>query len=511
MIGEILDFLQCAEDFPEIPEAVHDRFGNIVDVRGRDIRLHDPVRNCVLKLERIPDGELRYAMRYRIAYAVGVYAPTSIAGEFETIKKLLELGGSPRGFDHMTIDWWRKLRATLRTNATEWSLHALRLWYLWLEREGFPGIHEDIANEIEDWRIPGMVKGEAVRVRDPERGPLTWSQFAHLITRLTNEAAKDVTTDLALVKLCVNLGLNSRQLALLEERDLSYVTDPETGEKDYFLDVPRIKKRLAARETKRRHIERETGEIIETLIGKNRMVRGEIEWEQSGKMPIFCRQRPKDYAPSSPLRQRFEWHLSTKHIQTLVCGFSESIELRAGASSERFWLSPRRLRYTFATMLAATGAPPRAIAEALDHTDLQHVGVYVQATGKLADRLNNAIGAHLEPWVKRFIEGPEDSIPTGRANTIYHPDPTRALGIGYCGSSSRCGLYLPDSCYGCDFFQPWKEADHQSVLERLLMRKSELLEKRANESDRIPHQLDAAIEGVQLVIAAQAIAEERVK
>jgi hypothetical protein len=263
------------------------------------------------------------------------------------------------------------------------------------------------------------------------------------------------------------------------------------------------------RETKKRHICFETGVMLEKIIEKNRLKRGEIEWEQFGKMPIFSRNTPRKLPATSPLARRFEWHSSTSMIAGLIRKFSETHELMAGGSNERIYLNARRLRYTFGTMLAATGAPPVAIAEALDHSDLQNVGVYVLATGKLADRLNDAIGRHVDPWVKRFMVGPVESIPENGANVVLSPDPSKALGIGYCGLSSQCSLFPPDSCYGCDFFQPWIDADHESVLRRVELRKAGLIEKQGNLKDRIPHQLDAVIESLKLVIEAQKIAKER--
>jgi integrase len=508
MIPAAISFAGELEDLPEIPQFVHDRFGNLVEIRDDEIQLHDPVKNCVLRLRRFPEGNIRYAMQYRIAHSVGVYAATAVLAEVDAIMYLLEDAVTPLSLEEMTIGWWRKTRTDLQGKSEEHKLSRLRMWYVWLDDEGFPGVDTDVANEIDEWRIPGMVKGEAVRSRDSERGPLTWGQFAHLITKLTNVAKSGATAELAATKLCVNLGLNARQLALLEERDLTSFTDPDTGERDFFLDVPRMKKRLAKRETKRRSIQPETGEILEKLILKNQEHRDFVPWEQTGKMPIFCRSKPKEYPASSPLSQRFEWHVTSRLIHHLVRSFSELYELRF-SDGDRFYLSPRRIRYTFATMLAATGAPPRSIAEALDHTDLQHVGVYVQATGKLADRLNKAIGRHLEPWVKRFIEGPPESLVSDSSRVIYHPDPTQHLLIGYCGLHSRCHDFPPDSCYGCDLFHPWRDADHSSVLGRLEARKAKLMADRGNASDRIPHQLDVAIENAKLVVAAQKIAQER--
>jgi hypothetical protein len=63
---------------------------------------------------------------------------------------------------------------------------------------------------------------------------------------------------------------------------------------------------------------------------------------------------------------------------------------------------PKRFRYTFGVRLAEEGASKTVIADRLGHTDLQHVGVYVQASPKIVENIDKAIGTQLAPLARAF-------------------------------------------------------------------------------------------------------------
>jgi len=147
--------------------------------------------------------------------------------------------------------------------------------------------------------------------------------------------------------------------------------------------------------------------------------------------------------------------------------------LGADYEERQLRLSPRRLRYTFACRLAAQGAAPKVIAELLDHTDLQHVAVYVETAASLVDRLSATIDATLQPIIDRYmgkiIENYEDVSDSGE----FSPIPGREFhgnfigGIGLCGSGSLCKLAPPMTCYICEHFLPRIDAPHERMLEEM--------------------------------------------
>ena len=55
----------------------------------------------------------------------------------------------------------------------EWKLGALKGFLLAWNGWGFPGVSDDVATLLRDWRIRGNEKGRAVAQTDPHRGPYT--------------------------------------------------------------------------------------------------------------------------------------------------------------------------------------------------------------------------------------------------------------------------------------------------------------------------------------------------
>lgn len=288
----------------------------------------------------------------------------------------------------------------------------------------------------------------------------------------------------------------------LEERDLHFYDDVKTGTQVYTLDVPRIKKRQIDRDTKQRRISQETGRVLYELIEQNRKQFGGA---QDSNRPIFCRRSPRAIAFADAAMNRFAYHWTCPEFSNAVADFGDKNELRTpGAGDRRFRIFPRRLRYTFATRLAVEGAPPRVIAEALDHTDLQNVQVYIETAGKMAERLTSALGPSLRPITERFlgrmIAGPEE------AGEATKPIPARLSSkmmghIGSCGGHT-CMEVPPLACYRCRYFSPWRMADHEGLLETVVEFRELIVRGMAT-----PYSLDIvdqAISGIKSVIEAKA-------
>ena len=66
-------------------------------------------------------------------------------------------------------------------------------------------------------------------------------------------------------------------------------------------------------------------------------------------------------------------------------------------------LTARRLRYTFATKLVASGASPQEVADALDHSSTAHVMVYFNSRSDVVQRLDKAVRLALAPIAQAFM------------------------------------------------------------------------------------------------------------
>ena len=121
------------------------------------------------------------------------------------------------------------------------------------------------------------------------------------------------------------------------------------------------------------------------------------------------------------------------------------------------------------------------IAEILDHTDTQNVGVYTEATPAIIERIDRAIAMQMAPLAQAFAgklikseaEATRGADPSSRIIDLRIDRSGQAMGS--CGQYSHCGFSAPIACYRCSCFEPWLDGPHEAVLAYLLDRREKLL------------------------------------
>lgn len=487
-----------AGEFPDVPEFVIDRFRNRVDTTGLVWRICDPSRPVSLNWELMQEGELRTALQLWICRCIRRLSPGEAQNQYQDIKAVLTLPlPRPTALDGLDMRWWRSVRSALENMPSDrrYIMHRARAWFEWMADQGW--VDEDTAFEIATWSIPGNEKGQAVARRDKDSGPLDDVQFNILWQSVLKP--QPATNGQAATMICLDLGPNAKSLALLEERDLKVYADPKSGKKRYALAVPRIKKQKNYRETKLRPISPATGVVIEALIAENQSTWGPAD----PKRPIFCRTRP--VRSDADGMQRFPLHCTSQLVSAAVIGYAKTRDLRVpGSGDTDFHVTPRRLRYTYATRLAIEGASAVMIAELLDHTDLQNVMVYIEAAGHMVNILSTALGPALTPTVDRFmgrmVDKPEEAVPNDPAKHIPAKVSGGMIGhIGTCGCGSLCRSAPPFGCYRCAHFQPWSVADHEGLRDNL-MRIRDLV-RAGDRTGAVSGVFDETLQAVESVIA----------
>ena len=96
------------------------------------------------------------------------------------------------------------------------------------------------------------------------------------------------------------------------------------------------------------------------------------------------------------------WHLFSSDFTNLIQDAVERYGIISPRTSKLLHLTTRRLRYTFATNRVREGISARELADALDHTDLQHVRVYFDARSTVVERLDRAAAMAIAPMLKLF-------------------------------------------------------------------------------------------------------------
>jgi integrase len=354
---------------------------------------------------------------------------------------------------------WSDLSEGMARAFLEWSVKhtaekgidfsCLRTFYEWGVARGYADFRRDTLSVLHSIKAESNPKGHHVRFRHPVKGPFSSDELLLIKKALQEKKGED--RDRAIVMLHLELGLNPYASVQIANADFKrYETEHLTT---YQIDVPRIKKRMAHRETKRRPISGPLGQQLEQL--------------QQG-------------APEDRL---LHWLAPSDPQQTIMKAMRRFVRAAAIVSPQTGTLlsmTPRRFRTSLATHMAAQGASRFHIAEILDHTDLQNVEVYVQTLSSIADQVASATDTVLLPLVKRFFgkiidetEGIKSADASPQVIPAYAPHLSLPVlntgGLGLCGrKEGLCRLFPPLSCYLCPSFVAFRQGPHQEMLTSLL-------------------------------------------
>jgi hypothetical protein len=327
----------------------------------------------------------------------------------------------------------------------------------------------------------GNAKGHNVRFRDVIRGPFSPDELL-LIGRAVRENL-GTSEDRAIVMLHLELGHNPNASARLRNSDL--IRYETTSGAVWQLDVPRVKKRISRRETRRRPISNALGSLLKSLAEGD---------------------------PDGPLLHWLPTSSPEAAINVAMRRFAQAADLISPRTQLRMRMNARRFRFSIATHMAEEGASLFQIAEVLDHTDTQNVRVYIETASSIADPVALATDDALAPLVRRFqgrvIDSDEHLPAAGHSNQripaavphlgIPHLD---VGGIGLCGrdadTDGLCQLLPPLSCYLCPSFAALRTGPHRQMQESI----DEFLRSHEHHSDRrILLQLDQVRTAIRQVI-----------
>jgi integrase len=365
------------------------------------------------------------------------------------------------------------------------SLDRHRQWYLgslagllkkW-HALGWHGVTADAVLLLNELRLKGNQKGAAVLTMDHQYGPYTDVEFAGIQAAL-DEGYRTGLVDIAsylLAELFILLGQRPVQYAALKVRDVS-VRRTQEGDLIYCINVPKAKQRnapLRSRFTERVVISRIGVPLVQYAAQVKERFSERLT--DPANAPLF---------PSRGIRQcarGFEYHSDSDGVRGWLQDTLGKLRVRSERTGNPVHILPIRFRRTIATRAAEEGYGELIIAELLDHSDTQNVGVYVEATPAIVERIDRAVAMQMAPLAQAFAgvlikdesEATRGNDPSSR---IVDPriDPSMQP-MGSCGHYGFCGLLAPIACYTCSNFQPWLDGPHEAVLAHLLERREQLL------------------------------------
>lgn len=383
--------------------------------------------------------------------------------------------------DEITVDALSNYRASFDSD-NEYKLGALKgfllAWYEWR----FYGIGKEAIGYLEELVLRGNPKGNAVKGACPYSGPLTHNELGALIdwasnafnTRLLNleEYACFMTLALTGRRFIQVRALRSTDLILREDRNGN----------DYVINCPRAKQRgisfrgqftpLPINEDLYLILNNQRNEsikIIENRLGVT------LPPKIQDQIPIFLEEeRLSEILDQKDLVKKLTDIPDYLHITRETASYLlRKVSIKNTARSERTGdfinFTASRFRYTKATNLTRRGITGVALAAALDHTDTQNIGIYVENTEETAKQINEVMAPILAPLAQAFagklISSERDAI---RANDPNSRVKNRVSeNVGSCGTHSFCASGYR-ACYTCINFQPWLEAPHSDVLIEVL-------------------------------------------
>lgn len=451
--------------------------------------------------DEILAGRAGQQIRLYLAGRLRSVKPSTVYNDSKTFSRFLrwwKKHSSERlRWDRVSASDWRaflKHGLTQKTAGNDFAL--LRRFYEWgaFDRQ-FVEFDEDVAREIRTYRARGNRKGQAVRNLDPEKGPYDDTEIKLIRDALADELG--TLEQRITVQLFLELGVRPIVLPILRGKHFRceelQVVNPggDTGIKSYYqIRVPTVKRRAA-------RISAWTWRPVSDRLGD------EIESVRSTDEDLLL-----------PWLSEVSWDTTNswiKHFRDDTHYLRIADDLKDWASEANLFsprtgrplhLTPRRFRYTLATNAAIEGASRAEIATLLDHSDLQNVDVYVDASSVVLNRMQEDGAFDFFDDVVDLFRGeiadtdttdlPSEHIPGSAPHLDGLSNVTGT--VGACRKDSPCSLAPPLSCYTCPLFTAFRDAPHDRVASAL---REEIQSVKKSVDRRIPQQLIATYQAVE--------------
>lgn len=332
--------------------------------------------------------------------------------------------------------------------------------------EAFPGFTLDDYEDLEfiprphshDWGI----YQEIDHVLDPlEKSMISKGLFEMATSiRYGENYSLNTIRDAAILGLTYVTGARPAQLAKLATKDLRIDTrNSETGLIRYSLLLPYAKQRRVTTERPFLAIPAEIGALIRHYIERAQL-------KPDGKLFEFSHSAP--------------FYVS-KAISKAILSFSPPDYQAAVARGEAALptITPTDLRHNVGHSLAMQGGSAEEIAHILGHTSLTVAKYYILATPALALIRAKALGTNpvWQNMVAMMLTGELTSSTEWQGQRVVGIVGDQLHdGIGGCSrDDGECPFCEVRCCYGCLYYRPFTDGDHQAVLESVVKEVDELI------------------------------------
>ncbi|VVD59018.1 integrase [Pandoraea horticolens] len=422
--------------------------------------------------------DLRSSLKMTLAWFVRHASPSYVVNLFERFKRFYEDAFLVSGRRLKTVDSAALMGYFSRLPPSKtWYVGQLAALIRKWHALGYVGVEQDVIRLLDRLTIKGNQKGEAVLAADPCHGPFTDIELGaiHVRLELAFRERRISRANYLLVSLFLLLGQRPIQYAALKLKDI-LVSRSEAGELNVIICVPRAKQRFQSiRENfKKRLLIPSVGEIVVEHVIDVRKKLASL-FEDSDEAPLFPAHLSRRNEPTG-----FAYHRTSSSLILSLISVVDSLGVISERTGAPIHVAAYRFRRTVGTRAAEEGHGELVIAEMLDHSDTQNVGVYVEARRAMGDRIDRAMALRLAPLAQAFsgkLIRDESCADRSGDHSSRIRGPNVAMSdapMGNCGSFGFCGAMAPIACYTCVSFQPWLDGPHDEVLDHLLKERERL-------------------------------------
>lgn len=418
-----------------------------------------------------------------LAFYAQVLSAHHAKNNLERLQHMLRSTGASEINDTVLINY-----RSMLTPATEWYLGTIRGFLRRWHRLGYPGVDKDVIRLLDGWVLKGNRKGDAVKRKDPEEGPLTDIELQAFNEGAVRAFEQNLIAlpELAICLITSNTGRRPVQISHLRVIDILHGKNTK-DEPSYLINVPRGKQGSGFRASFKPFAM--TEELWTILSAQSKIAIKQIEACLGFELQDADRQQiplfpDLDAAKSVSSPHEYRQLVKTDKLHIASAEVSDTLQfvvdvanIHSERTGEVLNINARRFRYTTGTRAAREGFGELVIAELLDHSDTQNAGVYIKNIPEHVKRLDEAVGFQLAPYAQAFAGVLVDS----EGNAKRGDDPTSRIrtedgnGVGTCGEFGFCNANVPIPCYTCMHFQPWIDGPHEEVYNHLLDERSRLV------------------------------------
>lgn len=272
----------------------------------------------------------------------------------------------------------------------------------------YHGVDNTAIRMLEKINIVSNQTGEAVKRRDPNKGPFTEVEFNMILTTLAELYSENEieSTIYCFILLLATTGRRPLQLTSLKGKDLIKKMDR------YYLNIPRVKQKLPFRaEMEMKEIDGDLYKALRLLIEENeKYLELNFHEETYGlreEIPVFLDiKKVKKCIKLSDIKNKLNsdyFHMKNQTLFRMLKSLSIGKDLKSGRTKNTINISARRFRYTLATRLASEGATISVIAKALDHKSISSSGIYIKNVPDNVRDIDSKIGDFLQPLANVFL------------------------------------------------------------------------------------------------------------